>query len=86
LKVGKALGATIEVIAIVIMVLGTAYFFKQQTGIVKGMTTGRGYEVYAMLIMSLAVSLAQSMVFYRISDLLQALTVCSCLLLSLDYS
>ena len=76
----------VEVIAVVIMLLGAAYFFKQQTRIVKGMTTGRGYEVYAMLIMSLAVSLALFEAFYKEWRQLQALTASSCSLLSLDYS
>lgn len=56
LKIAKGLGATVEVIAIVFSLLGAAYFLKQQAGLMKGVTMGRGYEVWIMSFMSFAVS------------------------------
>ena len=56
LKVGKSLGATVEVIAIIFTLLGAGYFLKQQTKMMEDLIIGRGYEIYVMLGLSLVVS------------------------------
>lgn len=55
LKVGKAVGATIEVIAMIIILLGAAYFAKQQMGLMRGSIISRGYEIWVMSILSFVV-------------------------------
>ena len=56
LRVGKALGATTEGIAILVSILGAAYFAKQQSGLVKGVIVSRGYEIVVMVGVSFCVS------------------------------
>lgn len=44
-----------EGIAIIIQLLGAAYFAKQQMGLMKGSIVGRGYEIWVMVALSFAV-------------------------------
>lgn len=55
LKVGKAMGATVEIVAIIVMLLGAAYFAKQQMGLMSGKVVSRGYEIWVMGVLSLVV-------------------------------
>ena len=56
LRIGRALGATIEAIAIVVLLSGAFYFTQQQTGLMKGVTLSRGYHLWIITIMSMIVS------------------------------
>jgi uncharacterized membrane protein YidH (DUF202 family) len=56
LRIGNALGATTEGIAILISLLGAAYFMKQQSGILKGVIISRGWDIITMASFSFAVS------------------------------
>lgn len=56
LRIGKALGAATECIAIGVMLLGAAYFVKQQSGLLQGTSMSRGYEVVTMFVLSFVVS------------------------------
>lgn len=56
LKVGKGLGAAVEIIAIVFILLGAGYFVKQQMKLMEDAIIARGYEIWVMLGMSFAVS------------------------------
>ena len=56
LRVGKALGATTEAIAILVSLIGAVYFVKQQSGLMKGIVLSRGIEVLTMSAVSFVVS------------------------------
>lgn len=61
LKIGKALGATTEAIAIAILLIGAAYFMKQQQGLMKGVILSRGWDVLFMSVASFVVSTNKNM-------------------------
>ena len=52
LKIGKALGATTEAIAIAVLLVGAVYFMKQQHGLMRGVIVSRGVDVLGMAIVS----------------------------------
>ncbi len=54
LKIGKALGATTEAIAVAIILIGAVYFMKQQHGLLRGVIVSRGLDVLFMAIVSFA--------------------------------
>ena len=56
LKIGKALGATTEAIAIAVLLIGAAYFLKQQNGLMKGVILSRGWDVPFIALLSFVVS------------------------------
>lgn len=58
LRVAGALGATTEVIALLVLLTGTAYFIKQQNGLGKGQILSRGWHVTMLIIVSLIVRVA----------------------------
>ncbi|KAK3045590.1 hypothetical protein LTR09_012836 [Extremus antarcticus] len=45
LKIGNAVGASTIAVAIIIMIIGAAYFAKQQRGLMKGVIVSRGWDV-----------------------------------------
>jgi hypothetical protein len=56
LKIGKALGATTEAIAILVSLIGATYFMKQQNGLMKGVILSRGWDVPLIALISFVVS------------------------------
>ena len=56
LRIGSALGATTEAIAILVILIGAGYFAKQQSGIMKGHILARGWDVPTIVSMTFVVS------------------------------
>ena len=55
LRIGKALGATTEALAIVIALIGAAYFAKQQSALMDKIILARGWDVLTMFIFAFLV-------------------------------
>lgn len=60
LRIGRALGATVEGIAILVLLSGAFYFAQQQTGLMKGVVVSRGYHLWVMTVVSVVVSVFTS--------------------------
>ena len=56
LKIGTAVGATTEGVAILIILAGATYFMKQQHRLEQGTILSRGWEISTIVVMSFAVS------------------------------
>lgn len=55
LRIGKGLGATTEVIAITVILIGAYYFFRQQSSIVRGFVMARGSDMLFIAVVTLVV-------------------------------